>query len=296
MPKALLIPVQYRGHPYPHGIKPALIEVPGHFDQSPIHETRPYSLHTEYSAGARKWDSPALEGLNELVSSRHRDIAELWPSIRWAVEFAEFIRRLIGTGKPPDIIEIHPPFQSRCPGMEAFLERYGAFHERVRKIFPGTRVVLENRFGTRYPGRFLVSTCGDLLRLGSLLDGRSSSLALALDLPQVFSAECGGSPPSAADVRRILGALRPLAGLVATLHLWGRRKAAHSGTLDDLFGGNAGAKEAFLGGLHDLFSDGKPRYLVPEVNSKASDLDSIIEDLLGAGFVFVEGESPEITR
>jgi hypothetical protein len=55
-----LIPVQYARHRYPAGIDPALLEAPAHFDVRVLKASRPYSMHTEYSAGPRDFSSPLL--------------------------------------------------------------------------------------------------------------------------------------------------------------------------------------------------------------------------------------------
>ena len=68
--------------------------------------------------------------------------------------------------------------------------------------------------------------------------------------------------------------------------MWGRRKTAHNGTLDDLFGHNPLAKETFFDGLHRLLEDGKPCYFLPEVNSSKEDLQAIVSDFHSAGFDF----------
>ncbi len=39
--------------------------------------------------------------------------------------------------------------------------------------------------------------------------------------------------------------------------------------------------------IFKLFNDKKVRYFVPEVNSSANDLESIVTDLINSGFKFV---------
>jgi hypothetical protein len=80
--------------------------------------------------------------------------------------------------------------------------------------------------------------------------------------------------------------LRPVAHRIETFHIWGRRKTAHNGTLDDLFGHDPLAKEASFDGLHQRLEDRRPRYFLPEVNSSREDLQSIVSDFVLAGFEF----------
>ena len=279
-----LIPISYRGHPYPMGISPALDELPGHFDRKKLHTSRPYCLHTEYSAGPRQWNSPLLRGLNEIMSAQRKGIPELWANHRWGEQFAEFIVRLVGDNQDPTLIEIHPPFTSYCKDIDAFLDAYAVFASSLRARFPRSTIVIENRNGSRHPSKFLVSTVGDVNTLFAAADRRGIDLKLALDLPQIFSAHLGSKPPTTSEVEHLLGKLRPVAHRIETLHIWGRRKTAHNGTLDDLFGHDPIAKDAFFTGIHRLLEDGRPRYFLPEVNSSKEDLQSIVSDFISAGF------------
>lgn len=65
----ILIPVQYRALQYPCGIRPALREIAGHFDQPPLSIQVPFSLHTEYSYGARRWDSVLIQAFPRLIEA-----------------------------------------------------------------------------------------------------------------------------------------------------------------------------------------------------------------------------------
>jgi hypothetical protein len=66
---------------------------------------------------------------------------------------------------------------------------------------------------------------------------------------------------------------------------WGKKKSAtgrwvaHCGTLDTYFDGNDTVKAHFLAGIWQICSDDVPRFLVPEVNSGAEDLATIVGDL-----------------
>ena len=279
-----LIPISYRGHPYPMGISPALDELPGYFDRRTLLTSRPYCLHTEYSAGPRQWNSPLLRGLDEITTAQRRHIPELWPNERWGKQFAEFIVRLVGEYQDPTLIEIHPPFASYCKDVDSFLDAYCVFASSHQSRFPKSTIVIENRNGSRHPSKFLVSTVGDVNTLFAAADRRGIDLKLALDLPQIFSAHLGSKPPTTSEVEHLLGKLRPVAHRIETLHIWGRRKTAHNGTLDDLFGHDPIAKDAFFTGLHRLLEDGNPRYFLPEVNSSKEDLQSIVSDFISAGF------------
>ena len=281
-----LIPISYRGHPYPMGISPALDELPGHFDCKKLLTNRPYCLHTEYSAGPRQWNSPLLRGLVEITSAQRKGIPELWRNKRWAEQFAEFIIRLVGDNRNPTLVEIHPPFFSYCEDVDAFLDVYAPFASSLRFRFPRAIIVIENRNGTRHPSKFLVSTVGDVVNLFTAVERRGIELGLALDLPQIFSAHLGSKPPTPPEVEHLLGKLLPVSHRIETLHIWGRRKTAHNGTLDDLFGHDPHSKDAFFTGLLRLLGDGKPRYFLPEVNSSKEDLQAIVSDFISEGFKF----------
>ena len=56
-----LIPVNYYGLCYPHGITAPLSEVAGHFGKCTVATQLPFSLHTEYSAAPRRLSKLAME-------------------------------------------------------------------------------------------------------------------------------------------------------------------------------------------------------------------------------------------
>jgi len=74
------------------------------------------------------------------------------------------------------------------------------------------------------------------------------------------------------------------------VHLWGKRMygkgrlVAHCGDFNSYFYNDSTLKTDFLSALSELFDDEICRNLVLEVNSGASDLASIIDDLYIAGF------------
>jgi len=54
---------------------------------------------------------------------------------------------------------------------------------------------------------------------------------------------------------------------------------AHAGNLDTYFGDNREGKTLFVSGIEQICNDGTKRFLVPEVNSGMTDLDTIMRDL-----------------
>ena len=75
--------------------------------------------------------------------------------------------------------------------------------------------------------------------------------------------------------------------MIKGIHIWGKKKnpngrwIAHCGTLDTYFDGNNESKTVFIDGILRICDDGRTRFLVPEVNSGAEDLRSIIADVVG---------------
>ena len=62
-------------------------------------------------------DSPIsksdLAKMQQVISEKEK-IPQLWKNKAWAKEFASFIIELVGNSIPPEIIEIHPPFNDYC--------------------------------------------------------------------------------------------------------------------------------------------------------------------------------------
>ena len=282
--------VQYGRLKYPQGMPLPLVEKAGHFDVQSLQMTVPYSLHTEYSYGARKFTSPALHAYSSIPNDQKRGIPQLWTSMEWSHSFALFIANLTKESLPPSVIEIHPPFVDGAKDISQFLERYEVFEDVMLQLFPSVQIVLENRTGTMNSRGFLISNTQDLLLLSEEIERRSLNLRLAVDIPQLLNAEDADAPD---QITHVYGTLRLIQHLIGSIHLWGRKKtrtgrlSSHTGDLNSWFEGNLEAKNSLLSGLRDLTDDQKIRWLVLEVNSGSADLNSIINDLTCSGFYFV---------
>jgi hypothetical protein len=284
MPSRLVL-LQYGRQTFPDGIVPRMVEVPAHLDIQRISVSSAYSLHTEYSSKPRKFNSPLLDGLDFLKTSRRKEVPELWSSQGWARDFAVFMMRLVAENPAPSQIEIHPPFCSTSSTIDTFLERYEVFEQAIHAVYPDCRIVLENRSGTKHPSKFLMSDSDSILAMGQALQQSSLKLGIALDLPQMFTATYGSKHLVGLEGVPLLERLMPIQDRIHTLHLWGRGAGggAHGGGLEGVFV-NTDAKQACLKALRDLICDGGSRYLVLEVR-RGADVASIIQDLEGAGMV-----------
>lgn len=299
-----LIPVKYHKKNYPVAIRPQLIEVAGNLDSKQICVDQPYSLHTEYSYAKRNLNSELLDGLEELKSAHYNKVPQLWKSKQWSQEYAVFIRRLVGTSRPPEVIEIHPPFLDYCSDVNVFWERYLVFYNTIRSMFPNTKVLIENRCGTTYSkSSFLLSTCTDMLAFCDFLSNGHSELGLIVDYPQLFSAEKIKMDQLKLDkILNFNQELKQYVDTVGAIHLWGKQKkkgktgsmrwTAHCGNLDTFFSGDFEKKEDFLTSMKDTFDDSVERYFVPEVNTTEEDLQSIVTDLISVGITFVQANYP----
>ena len=287
----MLVPIQYHSKKYPDHIRPEIDEVAGHFDATVIRTERKFSLHTEYSYGARKLDSGLIKHFPEIIDSTKNGVPQLWRSEKWAIEFVEFIKSLCNS-KSPEIIEIHPPFSDYTKSINRFLEIYREFESKILSIFPLTTILLENRTGSVYKGgKFIITNGDDLRELCELISLNKLQLRLALDSPQLLTS-CGGPQNlNPMSLSNILNRQNAIQGMTKGIHLWGKRKNAkgrtvsHAGDLNSYFE-NQEKKEIFLQWLNQFLGDGIKRYFVPEVNSSEDDLSSIIHDLENIGIKF----------
>lgn len=96
-----LIPIIYHNLPYPSGITANIKEVSAHFDIEKLNdslEDYEFSLHTEYSAVKRKFSSTLIQAYPTILTSQSgsvRSKPKLWLNEKWAIEFADFIVRLL---------------------------------------------------------------------------------------------------------------------------------------------------------------------------------------------------------
>ncbi len=300
--KPELIPIKYSAGKkrleYGDGIKPKIKEVPGHFDikkedfRKEIGTGMKYSLHTEYSYGERKFYNPIFNKLKSLKKASPNGIPFLWFDDDWGEEFSQFIENLINENRAPTIVEIHPPFRGYCSDLGVFLKRYSIFEGLMIEKYPETKIVIENRTGSKYKkSEFLVSDNRDIKDLLDELKKRKLKLELMLDIPQLLGAlsKKRWEPLNQSRLEDVKSSFLDIGEenkeLIAGIHIWGRKKRAHLGTLDSLFECRR-LKENFLEFISDYFDDGRQRYIVPEVNSKQEDFTSIVEDLRGY-FIFV---------
>lgn len=284
--KGSFIFIEYNGVPYPEGFSAQIHEVAGHLDKDTIEATEKYSLHTEYSYWKRKFDSGHIAAFPILCEANKDGVPQLWKSNEWAEEFAAFIIGLTKGHNPPEIIEIHPPFNDYC-SLDEFSERYLIFEPKIHAAYPDTTIVIENRSGAVYHGgKFLVGKAKEIAALCEIIHQRGLKLGVVLDFPQLLTAEGIDTLKFKAEkYQAAIDTLIPYRGLIKGIHIWGKKKSAtgrwvaHAGNLDTYFGGNQDVKSLFISGIEQICSDGVKRFLVPEVNSGVTDLDAIMRDL-----------------
>lgn len=189
--------VQYRSARYPEGFAPTLTEVAAHFDRESIDVPGPYSLHTEYSYGRRRFDTERISHYPELASAHRAGVPRLWFSDAWANELARFVTDIAAPHGAPCVIEVHPPFANYCC-LGQFVSRLGAFSAAVHEAFPQTEIVVENRAGTTYKGgAFLMGTAREIAAACSAIRSTGARAGIVLDFPQLLTAE--GIDPLAFD-------------------------------------------------------------------------------------------------
>jgi len=309
-----LIPVIYRNMKYPSDIEANIHEVSGNFYKEKLIVNTPYSLHTEPSAVPKTFCSKIDNELKNIKEAQKNKIPQLWHSEEWAKEFFIFIDHLISSNKTPklmeiqqpklpEVLEIHPPFIDYCPSFDQFLKTFKVFYDQFKRKYPTTKIVIENRFGTRYKGgKFLLSTCSDILEFCDVLSKEKIDLKIVLDYPQIFSAEINEDKLKMDDIKfeteKIISFNQKINNykkFIGGFHMWGKLKSGnrwkpHAGNFDTFFSGNKKLKREFLKSVFSTFNDGIARYFVPELNSGESDLHSIVTDMEQAGFIFTSAK------
>lgn len=264
----------------------------GHFDKQAIDASEHYSLHTEYSYGKRKFGTERISHDSVLREANKDGVPQLWKSNEWAASFADFIIGLTKGHTPPEIIEIHPPFSDYCT-LSEFIDRYCAFEKKIHAVYPHALIVVENRSGSVYRGgKFIIGKAKEIAHLCEMIRQSNIDLGVVLDFPQLLTAE--GIDPSAFNAEKYcaaIDALVPCRDMIKGIHIWGKKKSAtgrwvaHSGNLDTYFPDNPEVKKTFIHGIHRICDDGARRFFVPEVNSGAEDLESIMNDLFACNDV-----------
>lgn len=285
--KDTFILVEYNNVQYPEEYTAEIKEVAGHFDKDSISINFPYSLHTEYSYGKRKFNSNIISKYLELRTSEKNGIPQLWKSEIWAREFADFIIELTNNSEYLRNIEIHPPFNDYC-SLEEFADRYTIFEKKIHEKYPDVSIVIENREGSMYRGgKFLFGNSKELISLFELIKKRNLKLGLVLDFPQLLTSEKINTLEfDLAKYTDIIDKISVYRHLIKGIHIWGKKKSAnnrwiaHVGTLDTYFGNNTYNKNEFINGIYKICDDNIRRFLVPEVNSGREDLVSVLNDIL----------------
>ena len=314
---AILVPIKDGKRNYPAHIKVKLQEISGDFaKEKKLSINFPYSLHTEssHSIHTRKkekitFNSKIITDFKNIALAQRNGIPQLWHNAEWSYEFFEFINWFIGSSIPPEVLEIHPPFNDYCTSFEQFLDIFKIFHKKFFDKYSDTKVVIENRCGTLYKdkygkeGKFLLSTCNDILKFADILFNNSDiGLKIVLDYPQIFSAIIAEDNKISMDnlegavekIKLFNNKLKKYRKVISGLHMWGKRKNRngkwnpHAGNFDTFFSNNKDLKDDFLESVFDTFNDDIPRYFVPEVYlGSQKDLHSIVNDMLKINFNFV---------
>jgi hypothetical protein len=279
---------------YPSHIEAIIHELSGNFYKEKLIVNSPYSLHTEPSHGKRVFNSKIVNELKHIKEAQKGEIPQLWRNKEWAEDFFIFIDALIPSNKPPEVLEIHPPFDDYCSTFDQFLDTFNVFYQKFKSKYPTAKIVIENRFGTRYKGgKFLLSKCSDVLKFAEILSKADIDLKIVLDYPQIFGVEIG-MIKKLKELEKIISfnqELKKYKKVIGGFHMWGKLKKndrwiPHAGDFDTFFSNNNELKHKFLSSVFSTFNDGIARYFVPEVHSGKEDLHSIVTDMEKEGFDF----------
>lgn len=289
LPKKQFVFIEYNDIAYPLGYESLIKEVAGHLDKEVLGKTDMYSLHTEYSYGKRNLNSEFISKYPELQNANKNGIPQLWKSLQWADEFAQFVIELIADNSNPEIIEIHPPFNDYVD-LEQFVEYFRSFERIISNRFPNTKIFIENRSGALYRGgKFLVENASEIAVLCNKIQDEKLNLGVVLDFPQLLTAERIDTLNfNYEKYYKAIETIYPYRYFIKGLHIWGKKKnskgrwIAHCGNLDTYFEGNSESKKVFIDGIARICDDGMVRFFVPEVNSGADDLAQVVTDLFGS--------------
>lgn len=281
--------VQYHDIPYPDGFTSNIREVAANFGKDEIETFELYSLHTEYSYGKRNFDTDVISKFEELKTAQKDGVPQLWKSDKWAEEFAEFIFALTKDKNHPTVIEIHPPFNDYCD-IASFLDKYIIFEKKIHEIYPNVVIVIENRAGSVYHGgKFIIGKSNEIIELCEKIKKNNINLGVVLDFPQLLTAERFDTLKFDTDKYfAIIDKISEYRDIIKGIHIWGKKKSAggrwvaHAGDFNTYFGNNIEYKSAFIEGIMKVCDDNTKRFLVPEVNTGAEDLASIINDIFFA--------------
>lgn len=278
--------VKYNDVKYPKGYSSEIKEIAAHFDKENIEVSDKYSLHTEYSYGKRKFNTGLISKFPALVEDQKDGVPQLWKSGEWASQFADFIIELTAGYNPPITIEIHPPFNDYCT-LDGFVERYNIFESKIKKQFPHTNIVIENRAGAVYRGgKFLIGKAKEIVDLCEQIKEHNLSLRIVLDFPQLLTAENIDTLKFKQEkYQNAIDMICQYRDLIKGIHIWGKKKSeagrwvAHCGNFDTYFDSDEETIKTFIAGIAKICDDKQKRFFVPEVNSGAEDLCYILNDL-----------------
>jgi len=316
------IPVRYQSFNYPEDFEPQpkIQEVTCNLGTENLDRTTCLdflSLHTDPSIVWDKWPKKKekirhsvilsdfksiFDNFKKAIDSKKNCVSMLWLNEQWSKEFAGFLVKLTeGKGIKHNrikIIEIHSPFDTYCKDLKTFLERYLVFEKEILKSFPAADIVIENQYthkGKQRFGNFLLSDKDHIIELSKLISGHESKprIRIVLDIPQLFSTYYGNRLLVKSEIEKFLTPLKEYRHFISSTHIWGydinKERGAHGADFKTWFNNDEDLKKCFLEEIRNLFDDGKKRYFVPEVSGTAN-VRSIVNDLIGAGFKFVDPE------
>lgn len=286
------IAVNYHNKSYPSGVKCEIEEIAGHLDKESVNKTGRYSLHTEYSYSKRKLNNRTLDRYPALKESV-RNIPRLWFNKEWSKQFADFIIDIVGDSSEPEVIEIHPPFKDYCRSFEELFDVYSIFEDTILSKFPSTIITMENRTGSMYPRYgFIMSSVEDMAECGKGIIDCGLKLNLAADYPQMFTAErYDYGDISINEFVEKHRCLEECKKTISSIHLWGKKQnkngrwIAHAAGLDAILPNEK--LDTFMTMLSTFYDDGRPRYLVPEVNASEEYVQEIARHCMEYGIKFV---------
>ncbi|WP_196599091.1 hypothetical protein [Pectinatus frisingensis] len=263
----ILLPVINKGIDYPEDIKSS-------------------SVFVETTTGALKAD-PGGPYILRLSYDKENDL--IWKDDGQLTRVITNLQESFAAYGPPNALELFSPLRGPMYNEKEFFARYSQLEKKLKK-YAGITIALVNG-PQRHKAKpsYLMQTTKDIIKIRTLAKELKLRLKISLDISKLITNKNNHS-----QFEQEFNQLSELRHSIVGVHLANRFPS--SSLIDRIYKEDKvylnqyeyPRLSDFLGSISALFNDNRRRYFVPEEVKSSEELEELADNLLRAGFSFVD--------
>lgn len=243
-------------------------------------------VFVETTTGALKAD-PGGSYILRLTYNKENDL--IWKDDGQLTNVIANLQDTFAAYGAPLVLELYSPLRSPMYNEKEFFARYNQLEKKLKKYADMTIALVNGPQRHKAKGSYLMQTTEDIIKIRMLVKEQKFRLKISLDLSKLITNKNNHS-----QFEQDFNQLSEIRQSIVGVHLANRFPS--SSIIDRIYKEDKvylnqyeyPRLSDFLGSISALFNDNQRRYFVPQEVKSTEELEELTDNLLRAGFSFIE--------